>query len=220
LGTIDKGCYSSAAGFQSTRAQVAQTGYELFKAEYDMKRVYPQMSRLYEKVMLEHNLSQIHELPILMYHQVLDKQPRLAKFNLHVLAADLEKQLQFLKDHGFETIVFNDLLTKRIPRKPIVLTFDDGYENNYHFLFPLFKKYRMKAVVYILGDRKHKTNFWDKPLGEAEHFLLKPSQILEMQKSGWSNLDLTFFNPHPLTLLKKSERRSKLLVPKKRWKPF
>jgi peptidoglycan/xylan/chitin deacetylase (PgdA/CDA1 family) len=197
------------------RAQVGQTGYELLKAEYDMKRVYPQMSELYEKVFLEHNLSQIHELPILMYHQVLDRQPALAKFNLHVLTADFEKQLQFLRDHGFETIVFEDLLTKRIPKKPIMLTFDDGYENNYRFLFPLLKKHKMKAVIYILADRKHKTNFWDKPLGEAEHALLKPAQILEMQKSGWVEFGSHSLNHNRLTLLKKAEQEKQIAGSKK-----
>jgi peptidoglycan/xylan/chitin deacetylase (PgdA/CDA1 family) len=197
------------------RAQVAQTGYELLKAEYDMKRVYPQLSGLYEKVLLDHNLSQIHELPILMYHQVLDRQPALAKFNLHVLATDLEKQLQFLRDHGFETIVFEDLLTKRIPQKPIILTFDDGYENNYRFLFPLLKKYKTKAVIYILADRKHKTNFWDKPLGEAEHTLLKPAQILEMQKSGLVEFGSHSFNHSRLTLLKKIEQERQIAGSKK-----
>jgi peptidoglycan/xylan/chitin deacetylase (PgdA/CDA1 family) len=197
------------------RAQVAQTGYELLKSEYDMKQIYAQMSRLYKKVLFNHNLSQIHELPILMYHQVLDQQPAIAKFNLHVLSADFEKQLQFLRDHGFETIVFEDLLTKRIPKKPILLTFDDGYENNYRFLFPLLKKYKMKAVIYILGNRKHKTNFWDKPLGEAEHALLKPAQILEMQKSGWVEFGSHSFNHDRLTSLKKAEQEKQIAGSKK-----
>lgn len=197
------------------REQVARTGYELLKAEYDMKQVYPQMSGLYEKVILKHNLSQIHELPILMYHQVLDKQPRLAKFNLHILSVDLEKQLQFLKNRGFETIVFNDLLTQRIPQKPIILTFDDGYENNYHFLLPLLKKHQMKAVIYILGDRKHKTNFWDKPLGEAEHPLLKPAQILEMQKTGLVEFGSHSLRHARLALLKKAEIEKEVAGSKK-----
>jgi len=197
------------------RAQVAQTGYELLKAEYDMKRVYPQMSGLYEKALLDHNLSQIHELPILMYHQVLDRQPALAKFNLHVLATDFEKQLQFLRDRGFETIVFEDLLTKRIPKKPIMLTFDDGYENNHRFLFPLLKKHKMKAVIYILADRKHKTNFWDEPMGEAEHALLKPAQILEMQKSGLVEFGSHSFNHGRLISLKKAEQEKQITGSKK-----
>jgi peptidoglycan/xylan/chitin deacetylase (PgdA/CDA1 family) len=202
------------------RAQVAQTGYELLKAEYDMKRIYPQMSGLYEKVMLESNLSQIHELPILMYHQILGKPPALAKFNLHVLAEDFEKQLQFLRDHSFETVLFNDLLTRKIPKKPIILTFDDGYENNYRYLFPLLKKYHMKAVIYILGDRKHKTNFWDKSQGEAEHALLKPAQILEMQKSGRVEFGSHSLHHVRLTLLKKTEQEKEITGSKKALEAF
>lgn len=166
------------------RAQVAHTGLELLKAEYDMKKVYPRMAALYDRVLLENNLSQFHELPVLMYHQVLDREPATAKFNLHVLTHTLEKQFQYLRVKGFTAITFEDLLTKRVPKRPIILTFDDGYENNYDHLFPLLKKYDMKAVIYILADRKAKTNYWDIPLGEAEHQLLRPDQILEMQGSG------------------------------------
>ena len=202
------------------REQVAQTGHELLKVEYDMKRVYPQMKGLYEKVLLDHNLSQIHELPILMYHQVLDKEPVLSKFNLHILAADFEKQLQYLQKHGFETITFNDLLTKKIPQKPIMLTFDDGYENNYDFLFPLLKKYDMKAVIYILGDRKHETNFWDIPLGEAEHDLLKPAQILEMQKSGLVEFGSHSLRHARLGSLKKAEIEKEIAGSKKTLEAF
>jgi peptidoglycan/xylan/chitin deacetylase (PgdA/CDA1 family) len=187
------------------RAKVAQTGHELLKAEYDMKKIYPRMEGLYQRVMLEHNLSQIHELPILMYHQVLAEEPKLAKFNLHVLTRNFEKQLEFLKRKGFETIVFEDLLTKRLPKKPIILTFDDGYENNYLHLLPLLKKYNMKAVIYILGDRKHKTNFWDKPLGEAEHKLLSPAQILAMQKTGLVEFGSHSLRHARLALLEKAE---------------
>ncbi len=186
------------------RNKVAQTGHELLKAEYDMKKVYPQMATLYDRVLFESNLSQIHELPILMYHQVLEEEPKLAKFNLHVLTQDLEKQLQFLKRKGFETITFEDLLKKRIPKKPIILTFDDGYENNYDHLFPLLKKYDMKAVIYILADRKAKTNYWDLPEGEAEHQLLRPDQILEMQRSGLVEFGSHSINHVRLNTLKKA----------------
>lgn len=197
------------------REQVAQTGHQLLKAEYDMKQIYPQMSALYSKVLLDKNLSQLHELPILMYHQVLAKEPKLSKFNLHVLTTNFEKQLQFLKKKGFTTIGFEDLITKKIPKKPIVLTFDDGYENNYLHLFPLLKKYRTKAVIYILGDRKHKTNFWDLPLGEAEHKLLKPAQILEMQKSGLVEFGSHSLRHPRLTQLKKADMEKEIVGSKK-----
>lgn len=38
-----------------------------------------------------------------------------------------------------------------LPKKPIVLTFDDGYYNNYTYIYPLLKKYNAKAVISIVG---------------------------------------------------------------------
>jgi peptidoglycan/xylan/chitin deacetylase (PgdA/CDA1 family) len=177
-----------------TRNQAARVGTQLVKSEYDMKAVFPRLESLYSRVLLEKNLAQVHELPVLMYHQVLEKVPPVAKYNLHILKTDMEGQLEFLKARGFETITFQDLLIRRLPKKPIILTFDDGYENNYRHLFPLLKKHKMKAVIYILGDRKHKNNFWDIPSGETVHPLMSSSQIREMDKSG-----LVEFGSHSLT---------------------
>ena len=40
---------------------------------------------------------------------------------------------------------------KNLPLKPIILTFDDGYFNNYYYAYPLLKKYNQKAVISIIG---------------------------------------------------------------------
>jgi peptidoglycan/xylan/chitin deacetylase (PgdA/CDA1 family) len=187
------------------RARTAKTGYELVQSEYSMSRIYPALEKLYDQVLLEKNLSLVHEIPVLMYHQVLPEAPPVSKYNLHVTAADLEKQLQFLKARGFETVTFEDLMKRRLPRKPVILTFDDGYENNYHFLLPLLKKHLMKAVIYILGNRRHRTNFWDVPQGEAEHALLTPAQIKTMTQSGLVEFGSHSLNHSKLTLLKPKE---------------
>jgi peptidoglycan/xylan/chitin deacetylase (PgdA/CDA1 family) len=84
----------------------------------------------------------------------------------------------------------------------------------------MVKKYKMKAVVYILGNRQHRTNYWDKPLGEAEHTLLKPAQILEMQKSGWVEFGAHSLNHARLTLIKKSEQEKEIMDSKKALEAF
>jgi peptidoglycan/xylan/chitin deacetylase (PgdA/CDA1 family) len=203
-----------------SRSQVAKVGAKLLQSEYDIDRVYPAMERLYRTVMLEKNLSCVHEIPVLMYHQVLPKAPAFSKFNLHITTEDLEKQLQFLRDRGFETVTFEDLTLRRLPRKPILLTFDDGYENNHRYLLPLLRKYRMKAVVYILGDRKVATNFWDTPIGEAEHPLLKPAQILEMSKSGLVEFGSHSMRHARLTLMKSAEIEREVAGSKKALEDF
>lgn len=119
-----------------------------------------------------------------MYHRVVVKEPAFTNYNIHVTQQKMEQQLVFLKDHGFEPVGFEDLLHRPIPEKPVILTFDDGYEDNYLYLFPLLKKYRMKAVLYLLGNRRRRNNFWDIPGGIPEAALLKPGQIKEMLKSG------------------------------------
>jgi peptidoglycan/xylan/chitin deacetylase (PgdA/CDA1 family) len=169
---------------KKVRKKVSQTGFELVQSEYNLKTLFPKMEALYARVLLEKNLSSSHELPILMYHRVVKKEPAFSKFNTQITQADMEKQFQFLKDRGFETIGFEDLPARRIPPKPIILTFDDGYEDNYHYLLPLLEKHRMKAVVYLLGNRRHLNNFWDRAKGEAELSLLKEGQVRAMQKSG------------------------------------
>lgn len=104
------------------------------------------------------------QLPILMYHGLL-KDP--AMQNDYVISPDLfESDLKYLKKNGYTTILMADLLDyvkngTPLPEKPILITFDDGYYNNYYYGFPLLKKYDMKALISIIGietDRfsKHK----------------------------------------------------------------
>ena len=168
----------------SKRAQTARTGFELVKSEYDLEKVASQTQELYQKVVFEKNLSRFHEIPVLMYHRVVEKAVTNSKYNVFITKADLESQLQSLKNRGFDTVTFEDLLARRVGLKPVILTFDDGYDDNYLNLFPLLKKYGMKAVIYLLGNRRHRNNFWDIPQGEPEAPLLREKQIREMDESG------------------------------------
>lgn len=197
------------------RAQVAKTGSDLLRNEYDLEKVVSQTQSLYQKVLLEKNISRFHELPVLMYHRVVEQAPAASKYNVYVTRETLEEQFRFLKDRRFEAITFTDLLTRRIPEKPVILTFDDGYEDNYHHLLPLLKKYGMKAVVYLLGDRKHKNNFWDIPQGEPEAALLKERQIKEMSQSGLVEFGAHSLNHAKLTELKPAEIRKEVEGSKK-----
>lgn len=169
-------------------------------------------------VYLEKNLSNIHELPVLMYHRVVDVVPAFTKKNLHITQQNLENQLSFLKIRGFKSIGFEDLLHRPIPAKPVIMTFDDGFEDNYHFLFPLLKKYQMKAVIYLLGNRRHRKNFWF--FSEKNHNLLKPSQIMEMHKSGLVEFGAHSMNHAKLTELNSKETRKEVGGSKKALETF
>ena len=95
------------------------------------------------------------EVPIIMYHLITENPKYIGKYG--VTPADVEKDLLYLKENGYTTIVMQDLIHfvergKRLPKKPIVLTFDDGNTSDYTCLFPLLQKHKAKAVLAIIGD--------------------------------------------------------------------
>ena len=67
----------------------------------------------------------------------------------------------------------------------MILTFDDGYLDTYHFAYPILREFGMKGVVFVLGDREIKTNIWDQHLGLPAAPLMEARQIVEMHAAGF-----------------------------------
>jgi len=68
-----------------------------------------------------------------------------------------ESHLKYLKENGYQAITLDELLDflatgKSLPEKPVVLTFDDGYADNYTNAFPLLQKYGMTGHFFIITD--------------------------------------------------------------------
>ena len=71
------------------------------------------------------------ELPIVMYHHVLKETGRLNQFTIS--PDEFRMDMQYLKDCGYSPIVIQDLINyvqdgAPLPEKPVMITFDDGYE--------------------------------------------------------------------------------------------
>ncbi len=126
-----------------------------------------------------------HKLPILLYHRIVKNKSEVGKHKIYVFEKQMEQQLAYLKENNFSTITFKDLLQAKpdddFSRK-IILTFDDGYEDNYTLLFPLLKKYGFTAVIYLVT--RLKKNEWDIAEGEPALPLLTAEQIAEMNDYG------------------------------------
>jgi peptidoglycan/xylan/chitin deacetylase (PgdA/CDA1 family) len=98
-------------------------------------------------------------VPILMYHYVSDppEDADIYRTDLSVSPAEFRKQLAYLQDAGFTTIDLYDLARALanqapLPDRPIVLTFDDGYRDNYINAFPILKEYGMHGTFFIVTD--------------------------------------------------------------------
>lgn len=88
-------------------------------------------------------------VPVLMYHAVSDNCWGIEE--LFVSPSRMEEQLAYLVDNGYEPIWFEDLAHVEDYDKPVILTFDDGYDDNYTELFPLLQKYGVKATVFVIA---------------------------------------------------------------------
>jgi peptidoglycan/xylan/chitin deacetylase (PgdA/CDA1 family) len=123
-------------------------------------------------------------LPILMYHKV-DRIPASARYpRNYVLPEQFEAQLAALTRWGYETISFAAWLAHRrgepmLPRRPIILTFDDGYRSTYVNAWPVLRRYGATATVFLVSGLIGKTNAWD--AAEIQEPLLGPGEIAEMR---------------------------------------
>lgn len=93
-------------------------------------------------------------VPILMYHGVTEDQKKIGKYVIS--SKMLEKDLLYLQSMGYQTVTIDEIIhyvkeEGDLPKRPIVLTFDDGYYNNYCYAYPLLQKYQMKAVISPIG---------------------------------------------------------------------
>jgi peptidoglycan/xylan/chitin deacetylase (PgdA/CDA1 family) len=94
------------------------------------------------------------KVPILMYHSILKDPSHTGTYV--VTPEELESDLRWLKEHGYTAVHMAQVIAYAhgegdLPEKPVVITFDDGYYNNYLYAYPLLKQYGMKGVLSILG---------------------------------------------------------------------
>lgn len=142
---------------------------------------------------------------ILEYHTVLDNpQDDGKKYN--VTLNEFREQLSYLKENGYETISMRDfVLAKKgkltLPEKPIILTFDDGYQNNYDNMLPILEEFSMKATVYVVTNDIGKEGY------------LTYDELFDMQKRG-VELGSHTANHLPLTTLSAEKQESEIKLSK------
>ena len=112
-----------------------------------------------------------YDVPVFMYHAVDNDLWGISE--LFVKPERMEEQLKYLSENGYDTIFFEDLYNIDQYDKPVILTFDDGYLDNYTNLFPLLQKYNCKATIFVINQY----------IGNDVHYT-NPDQLLEMANSG------------------------------------
>ena len=124
-------------------------------------------------------------VPIIMYHMISSD---VHISSLAVTPQQLESDLKYLSEKGYHAVFMSDIIdfvydNKPLPENPIVLTFDDGYYNNYLYAMPLLEKYDMKMVLSIIGESADEWSAANWPANKRYGHLTW-AQICEMVKTG------------------------------------
>jgi peptidoglycan/xylan/chitin deacetylase (PgdA/CDA1 family) len=132
-------------------------------------------------------------VPLLYHHIVPDGIPT-HKNPAVISLSEFEAQMKFLYENGYYTVSLKELEdflsgSGNIPRKAVMIAFDDGYESNYSLAFPVLKKYGFKAVIFLIGR-----DMLEKSSGSIPH--LSDIQITEMAESGLIEFGSHTFNAH------------------------
>lgn len=170
--------------------------------ETNLKNIVDKIERKYFSLYVNRKK---YEVPVIMYHRVINNAENEGVYGTYIYEDMFKKHLQYLKDKNYTVITFKDLdkigWRNRFEKgkKYIILTFDDGYKDNYDLAFPILKEFNFKATIFLMGSLTY--NEWDvKAGGERKFSLMSVEMIKEMQDYGIEFGAHTFNHPKINTL--------------------
>ena len=123
------------------------------------------------------------KIPILLYHNFVTTVPESDPDNFNYINTpeSFEENIKTLIENGYTIMSMKELNDcdtgkMKLPEKPIIITFDDGYYSNYEYIYPILKQYNVKVSIFIITDKIGQEIDGIKYLGWEE--------CLEMQNSG------------------------------------
>jgi len=92
------------------------------------------------------------ELRVLMYHNLWEKADSGAEVDSWTIGPRrFREDLQWLKDHGYTTVLPSEVIRgDPLPKRAVLITFDDGYRSNYDLAYPILQEFGDKAVVSLI----------------------------------------------------------------------
>jgi peptidoglycan/xylan/chitin deacetylase (PgdA/CDA1 family) len=138
-------------------------------------------------------------IPVLNYHSI-----GITKGNTLVLdPKKLTQQMDFLAEQGYSPLTLSDFILllekkKSAPAKPVLLTFDDGYIDNYEQAMPILKRHGFPATIFI------------SPGTIGQEGKLNWKQIKEMHEAGWDIQPHGMTHPH-LPELTAAEQKEEIM---------
>ncbi|MDD5078585.1 MAG: polysaccharide deacetylase family protein [Candidatus Omnitrophica bacterium] len=118
-----------------------------------------------------------YTFPILMYHEI-----GYGEGSFYVSPENFNRQMEYIKKHGYKVITLDELAeriknNKGFKRNEVVITFDDGYKNNFEYAYPVLKEFKFPATIFIITDFVGKA-----PSSDKDKQFLSWEEIRQMSK--------------------------------------
>lgn len=134
-------------------------------------------------------------IPVLYYHSIDDVKDN----ELKVSKQKFREQMKFLKDSGYTTLTMEELYkyiknNEKVPEKSVVITFDDGYADNYTNAYPVLKEFGFNATIYVVTD-------WT----DKDPYYLTSAHLKELEANGIEIQSHTGAHDHLASLTKEKQ---------------
>ena len=144
-------------------------------------------------------------IPILLYHDFVKKVPAQDPDNFQYIntSESFEENIKTLLENNYTFLSFKDLNDAynnkmKLAKKPILITLDDGYYSNYQYVFPILKKYNVKASIFIVTDNIGKIVNGKKYLTWKQCKIMQDSNLVEIFSHSKKHV---FYNRLPVSEL-------------------
>lgn len=145
-------------------------------------------------------------IPILLYHDFVKKVPAQDPDNFQYINTpeSFEENIKTLLKNNYTFLSFKDLNDAynnkmKLPKKPILITLDDGYYSNYKYVFPILKKYNIKVAIFIVTDNIGKIVNGKKYLTWKQCKIMQDSNLVEIFSHSKKHV---FYNRLPVSELR------------------
>jgi len=150
-------------------------------------------------------------VPSVMYHLVINDR---AKSGEYVITPDeFETDIIYFKNLGYTPVFVSEVAEYangigELPPKPILITFDDGYYNNYLNVFPIAAKYKVKINIALIG--KYTRQYSESGEISEIYTHLTYDHIKEMKDSGLVEFGNHSYDLHKITALRRGVQKAGL----------
>ena len=137
------------------------------------------------------------KISVLCYHNVGSKEENDKYPDNHlwtISVENFEEEMKYLHDNNYKTLTMDEFYKWKkgeikVPFKSVLVTFDDGLLSNYHYAFPILKKYNINGTIFVIGknidNSKSELNEWD---GDIMTYMSK--EILDACKEEYPNIEI------------------------------